>query len=580
MFKNYSNQIDVDELLAILKALSKNDDIKLEFNHNLENNFFSWNQNLIDENKIIIPQGKDVVESRAAVDLAASYLLFHDKLIHQNIDIADQNFLDNFEKIRVIACVKDVYKGVTKNILQKISQDFYSSPDFANASLFLLKELFGDDFNRDVDLPKNKINSQIKKIAKNIYDQWQFGLEVKRLLEILNEKKEQEENQEKQPKKLKNQSSNNQENADVNFNEETPQSQHPQGEHGDKKLVEKPEEIEKKISEFSGSDMMLMQLKSAQTKAEDENKIEYKKAYKIYTGKFDEIILPQKLLSKNELEILRYGLELRLDKLSSISKRLTLKLKKKLLAKKNFMIEPSTNEGILDRKKFSQMILDPSLENYFITQKNHEYQNTIVSILLDNSGSMRGQPIVMSALACELIAKILEKFSIKTEILGFTTVDWKGGKSRKMWESQGRANNPGRLSDLRHIVYKSANQNFKKAKINLGLMLKEGILKENIDGEALLWARSRLIQSDQKRKILLVISDGTPVDDSTNSTNDSDILIDHLHHAINLIEKKSRIEVVGIGIGHHVDNFYRNSISIKAVEELGDVMIEKIVDLV
>ena len=290
--------------------------------------------------------------------------------------------------------------------------------------------------------------------------------------------------------------------------------------------------------------------------------------------------MPQKLVEKKELELLRFGLELRLNKLSTISKKLTIKLKKKLLAKKNSYIEQSQSEGILDRKKFTQLVIDPFLDNCFISQKQREYQDTVVSILLDNSGSMRGQPILMSALACEIIATILEKFAVKTEILGFTTVDWKGGKARKMWDAQGHPKNPGRLSDLRHIIYKSANQNFKKAKVNLGLMLKEGMLKENIDGEALLWAKGRLMQRDEKRKILAVISDGTPVDDSTNSTNDHDLLIDHLHHVIHRIEKQTAIEIFGIGIGHQVSNFYRNSIAIKSPEELGDVMIEKITKLI
>ena len=175
---------------------------------------------------------------------------------------------------------------------------------------------------------------------------------------------------------------------------------------------------------------------------------------------------------------------------------------------------------------------------------------------------------------------ILENFSIKTEIIGFTTSDWKGGKARKLWESSGRPLNPGRLNELRHIIYKHFNWKFKKAKTNLGLMLKEGILKENIDGEALLFARSRLMQQSEKRKILLVISDGTPVDDSTNSANENDILTNHLHHVIKKIEKAKKIEIVGIGIGHATDEFYRNSTMIKSAEELGDVMIEKIVGLV
>jgi cobaltochelatase CobT len=259
---------------------------------------------------------------------------------------------------------------------------------------------------------------------------------------------------------------------------------------------------------------------------------------------------------------------------------LILKLKKKLLAKKYLPLEYSQSEGVLNRKKLTQIILEPSSPDIWQNFKLHDYQDAIVAILIDNSGSMRGSPIIMSALASEIIAATLEKFSIKSEILGFTTSDWRGGKSRKLWESLGSKGNPGRLNDLRHIVYKSANQNFKKSKINLGLMLKDGILKENIDSEALLWAKSRLMQCKQTRKILIVISDGAPIDDSTTTNNNNEnILTDHLSKVISKIEKQSKIELVGIGIGHDVGQFYKNSIVIKNPDELGDVMIEKITKL-
>lgn len=315
----------------------------------------------------------------------------------------------------------------------------------------------------------------------------------------------------------------------------------------------------------------------------EESKIEFKNPYKVYTTKFDEIVFPQKLVSKNELELLRDQLDLKMSKLDGISKKMTTKLKKKLLSKRNAFVDLDASGGVLNRKKLTRLVIDPFVEDIWIRSHDHEYQNTALTILLDNSGSMRGNPIVMSALACEIIAGILEKFSIKTEVIGFTTADWKGGKARKLWESSGRVSNPGRLNELRHIVYKQFSQPFKKSKINLGLMLKEGILKENIDGEALLFARSRLAQQNEKRKILMVISDGTPVDDSTNSANDKDILVDHLHHVINRIENEARgnskIEIVGVGIGHSTEEFYRNSITIKNLEELGDVMIEKIAGL-
>ena len=234
--------------------------------------------------------------------------------------------------------------------------------------------------------------------------------------------------------------------------------------------------------------------------------------------------------------------------------------------------------GVLNRKKLSQIVANPCLENIFINHKNHDYQNTTLTLLLDNSGSMRGMPIVVSAMSCQIIASILERFGVKTEIIGFTTVDWKGGKVKKLWEINGRPNEPGRLNQLRHIVYKHSKQSFKKSKINLGLMLKEGLLKENIDGEALLFAKARLMKQPEQRKILVVISDGNPVDDSTNSANSHDILNWHLQKVIWQIEKQQKIEVIGIGIGHDLQRFYKNSITIDNPQDLGNVLITKISD--
>jgi cobaltochelatase CobT len=276
---------------------------------------------------------------------------------------------------------------------------------------------------------------------------------------------------------------------------------------------------------------------------------------------------------------LRDQLDIKLKKLNGISNHLTGKLKRKLLAKKNVTHEYNKEDGMLDRKKMTQAITRPFSGNNYMVINEYNYQDTVVCLLLDNSGSMRGNPITMSAMACELIAKILEKFGIKTEILGFTTVDWRGGKSRKLWESSGKPSNPGRLSDLRHIIYKNANQSFKKSRVNLGLMLKEGILKENIDGEALIWAKKRLDARNEQRKILMIISDGTPVDDSTNSNNQNDILSNHLHHVIAKIEKHSDIEITAIGIGHDVKSFYKNSLTISNIDDLGDVMIDRICQL-
>lgn len=583
--KEKTNQIK-ENLTATLQAILADESVRVEFESEVENNFFTWNQNLIASKKnVILPKIEDEAP-RAAIDLAACYLLFHDSKIHlqTQTDQEDGKFFDEFEKIRVIGEVKNHYFGVVQNILSKIEKDIFSSS--SSLSLILLKEIFSkqilpktQDAANDLEVILNKnIVQKIKNLSKKTSDQESFLKGVEEILEML--KSEQKDDQKEQDEN-NNTDNNDESEGDLNNlgpetverkQEEEPSDNQP--EESEENI--KSEQESSKISDGEQKGEMMMKLDKS---ASNDNKIEFRNAYKIFTSKFDEVVFPQKLVNKNDLELLRDQLDLRIGKLSSISKKMSLKLKRKLLSKRNSFLERDASRGMIDRKKLTRLVIDSTIEDIWINNKSHEYQDTALTILLDNSGSMRGNPIVMSALACEIITEILEKFSVKTEIIGFTTADWKGGRARKMWESSGSGKNPGRLNELRHIIYKHFDQKFKKAKINLGLMLKEGILKENIDGEALLFARSRLMQRSEKRKILLVISDGTPIDDSTSSANDSDILSDHLTHVVNKIEKAGKIEIVGIGIGHMIDDFYRNSISIKGLEELGDVMIEKIAEL-
>jgi cobaltochelatase CobT len=590
---SYLNQTK-EKLVTTIKNIAVDGSLQIEFSEDVKNNFFIWNQNLVFRNNVILPNITTISDQilsndRAASDLAICYLLFHNHEIHQQKQrvLEQQKFFNDFEKIRVFANIKNSYLGVVKNILAKIEEDIYS--DSENLSLILLHEIFADKLlpktSNLVEELKNslskKILEQIKNLAKKTNNQSNFEKAVEKLLKMLEEeqKKNNESNEDQKQDQNQAETESKKEN-DINFAEENVEMQDKSTDYlkNEEEIESKIEEQPEEITDFKQDD----EGGSVKIKTQDNNfkeeKIEFKNAYKIFTSKFDEIVFPPKLVSKNELQLLRDQLDLKMMKLDDISKKMTTKLKRKLMAKKNSYVEKDNN-GVLDRKKLTRFILDPFMEDIWINNKESQYQDTALTILLDNSGSMRGQPIVMSALACEIIAGILEKFSIKTEIIGFTTADWKGGKARKMWEISGRTKNPGRLNELRHIIYKSSNQSFKKSKVNLGLMLKEGILKENIDGEALLFAKARLMQRDEKRKILMVISDGTPIDDSTNSANDEDILSDHLRHVINKIEKQSKIEIVGIGIGHSADDFYKNSITIKGLEELGDVMIEKLVGL-
>ena len=259
--------------------------------------------------------------------------------------------------------------------------------------------------------------------------------------------------------------------------------------------------------------------------------------------------------------------------------KLANKLQRQLLAKQNRSWEFDLEEGLLDSSKLNRVVIDPYNSLSFKKEKDLEFKDTVVTLLIDNSGSMRGRPITIAALCADILSRTLERCSVKVEILGFTTKNWKGGQSREYWNKLGKSKNPGRLNDLRHIIYKSADNQWRQSKNNLGLMLKEGLLKENIDGEAINWAYNRLQKRNEERKILMIISDGAPVDDSTLSVNSGDYLEKHLKKTVKLIESKKDIEILAIGIGHDVSRYYKKAIKISDVNELGDVMINQLSDL-
>ena len=301
--------------------------------------------------------------------------------------------------------------------------------------------------------------------------------------------------------------------------------------------------------------------------------------YKSASTKFDETIEAYKLCDLEELTALRKQLDDRCEIYQKQISRLANKLYRLLQSKQNRSWNFDLESGLLDTSKLTRIITNGSNSLSFKKEKDIKFEDTTVSLLIDNSGSMRGKPIMIAALTTDMIASTLEKCKIKVEILGFTTKAWKGGKTREEWLKNGKNKNPGRLNDLRHIIYKSADENSRKSKINLGLMLKEGLLKENIDGEALLWASSRLIKRSESRKILIVISDGAPVDDSTLSVNESNYLEKHLKSTIIAIQDKTNIELLAIGIGHDVKQYYDKAITIHDVEELGGAIFNKLENL-
>ncbi|MBD1164195.1 cobalamin biosynthesis protein CobT [Pelagibacterales bacterium SAG-MED13] len=301
--------------------------------------------------------------------------------------------------------------------------------------------------------------------------------------------------------------------------------------------------------------------------------------YRVFTTKYDEITKAENLENAEETSKLRKTLDQQLIGFQDIITKLANKLQRQLLAKQNRAWEFDLEEGLLDSSKLPRVIMDPYNSLSFKKEKDLDFKDTIVTLLIDNSGSMRGRPITIAAICADILSRTLERCSVKVEILGFTTKNWKGGQSREYWNKNSKPKSPGRLNDLRHIIYKSADAHWRQVKNNLGLMLKEGLLKENIDGEAISWAFNRLKKRKEERKILMVISDGAPVDDSTLSVNTGDFLEKHLKKMVKFIENKSDVEILAIGIGHDVSRYYKKAIKITDVNELGDVMVSQLSSL-
>jgi cobaltochelatase CobT len=301
--------------------------------------------------------------------------------------------------------------------------------------------------------------------------------------------------------------------------------------------------------------------------------------YKAFTTRFDEIVEAQELCDEEELGRLRAYLDQQMGGLSNVVTRLANRLQRRLLAQQARSWEFDQEEGLLDAARLARVVVNPRHALSFKIERDTEFKDTVVSLLIDNSGSMRGRPIAIAAICGDILARTLERCGVATEILGFTTRGWKGGQSREAWLTAGRPANPGRLNDLRHIVYKRADEPYRRARRNLGLMMREGLLKENIDGEALLWAHNRLIARPEERRILMVISDGAPVDDSTASANGGSYLERHLRQVIEWIEKRSTVELIAIGIGHDVTRYYERAVTIMDADQLAGAMVEQLARL-
>ncbi len=301
--------------------------------------------------------------------------------------------------------------------------------------------------------------------------------------------------------------------------------------------------------------------------------------YTSYTTAYDEEIEAAELCDSEELDRLRAYLDSQLTGLQGIVTRLANRLQRRLMAQQSRSWDFDQEEGLLDAARLARVVISPGQSLSYKIERDTEFKDTVVTLLIDNSGSMRGRPISIAAISADIMARTLERCGVKTEILGFTTRAWKGGQSREAWLADGKPQKPGRLNDLRHILYKKADEPWRRARRNLGLMMREGLLKENIDGEALLWAHNRLLARPEDRRILMVISDGAPVDDSTLSVNSAGYLESHLRKVIEWIEKSSPVQLVAIGIGHDVTRYYKRAVTIMDVEQLGGTIIEQLADL-
>ena len=538
----------------------------------------------------------DFIKARADSDSTALKKKFSSDLIYKKnlpSNSSCKNLYAIAEKIRYEFLGSKMLKGIEKNFKENYNlminlkrKDQLKSKEDVTVleafELYMLKNFHGLKLNPltskmlsfwEKDFDKS-IQKHLNFLKENSEDQNLYASNFSKILQEMdifesedNEEIKDENNQEDQ---------NNPTNDDEN-NETDDKSQ--------KSLEEETEtslETDYNVDEFK----MEEQLVDTDSEKQSSEQIIQKKSlnelsldYKIFTSEFDETIKAENLENDNETTKLRKTLDQQLIGFQDVITKLANKLQRQLLAKQNRAWEFDLEDGLLDSSKLTRVIMDPYNSLSFKKEKDFDFKDTIVTLLIDNSGSMRGRPITIAAICADILSRTLERCSVKVEILGFTTKNWKGGQSREFWNKKGKPKTPGRLNDLRHIIYKGADTHWRQAKKNLGLMLKEGLLKENIDGEAISWAFNRLKKRKEERKILMVISDGAPVDDSTLSVNSGDFLEKHLKKIVKFIENKTEIEILAIGIGHDVSRYYNRAIKITDVNELGDVMISQLSSL-
>ncbi len=546
-----------------------------------------------------------VNKTRGESDEISLKLQYHDKTIHSNLkpssDLAATIF-NLAEDTRIEKIGSKKFFGVKKNLQKLIEKKFETNliappgsddtTSFVNAMhLYLRKKL------SDAPIPQNskktmslwepwlekRVGKFISDLSKNINDQELFGKNINNLLTALKSELGELDDKNNDSDDDSDEEGSDEENSDDQNNTSQGDSEE-ENEDGIETGLEENTESSSDENEFSDDDIENNEGEGNEEliskQQNNQNHLDNKSnAYKIFTNKYDEIINATDLCDNDELLRLRKTLDKQLENLQGAVARLANKLQRKLQARQNRTWEFDLEEGMLDAAKLARVVSNPLFPLSYKVEKDTKFKDTIVSILIDNSGSMRGRPITIAAISADILARTLERCGVKVEILGFTTKAWKGGQSREQWINEGKATNPGRLNDLRHIIYKSADAPWRRAKNSLGLMLREGILKENIDGEALIWAHERIYHRYEERKILMVISDGAPVDDTTLSANSGNYLEKHLKLIINFIENQSPVELIAIGIGHDVTRYYKKAVTLTDAEHLAGAMTEQLADL-
>ncbi len=538
----------------------------------------------------------DFIKARATSDSKALKTKF------SNEDIYNRNLPSNSscrslysiaEKIRYEYLGGKMLRGIKKNfednynlIISNKKKDHLNSKEDVNISeafeLYMINRFHGIKLDslsskilkfweKDFD---NCINDHLNFLKDNLEDQQKYSRRFSKILQEMEIFQTNDEEEIKNENKDDKQNDHSRQDQDSNDNNNKDQNQ-------DSK-TDPSIDTDYDINEYRLDEELL---DSDSNQSKNEQSIQKKNIndldldYKIFTNQFDEVTKAEKLESSEDANKLRKTLDQQLIGFHDVVTKLANKLQRQLLAKQNRSWDFDLEEGLLDSSKLPRIIIDPFNSLSFKKEKDYDFKDTVVTLLIDNSGSMRGRPITIAAICADILSRTLERCSVKVEILGFTTKNWKGGQSREFWNKNGKPRTPGRLNDLRHIIYKSADAQWRQAKNNLGLMLKEGLLKENIDGEAISWAFSRIQKRREERKILMVISDGAPVDDSTLSVNSGDFLEKHLKKIVRFIEDKTEVDILAIGIGHDVSRYYNRAIKITDVNELGDVMISQLSSL-